>query len=175
MSLDLRCVVFLTDQYNNPVSNATVILAPPSGDVASASLSETTVQTGADGKTAAVTATANTVAGAYNVTASIEGSSANPANFGLTNTPGSAANLTAQSGSTQTTVVGTAFAKPLVAKVTDSNGNPISGVVVSFAGPGSEASTNPATKTATTGNDGTASLSITANTVAGTYTVTASA
>jgi hypothetical protein len=44
------------------------------------------------------------------------------------------------SGSPQSATVGTAFAKPLVAKVTDQYGNPMSGVSVTFSAPTSGAS-----------------------------------
>jgi hypothetical protein len=47
--------------------------------------------------------------------------------------------------------------------------------VVTFTAPSSGASTSPAVKTATIGPSGQASVSVTANSVAGSYTVTASA
>ena len=58
-----------------------------------------------------------------------------PANFALTNKPGTAASIAVSSGSPQSTKVGTAFAQLLKAIVKDSNGNPVSGVSVTFSAP----------------------------------------
>jgi hypothetical protein len=90
----------------------------------------------------------------------------------LVHTP---AAIAATSGGGQSVVVNGAFAFPLVATVTDASGNPVSGVVVTFATPGSGAAvTFPNGNTATTNAQGQASLSVTANGTAGSYTVTAS-
>jgi hypothetical protein len=64
-----------------------------------------------------------------------------------------------------------------VALVSDSNGNPVSGVTVTFTAPSTGASgTFANSTTATTGSNGQATAStFTANTIAGGYTVTASA
>jgi hypothetical protein len=71
--------------------------------------------------------------------------------------------------------VTTAFANPLIATVTDANNNPIPGVTVTFAGPGSGAGvTFPGGNTASTNAQGEASINVTANTSAGAYTVSAS-
>src|SRR5260370_5227837 len=45
---------------------------------------------------------------------------------------GPAASINFVSGSPQNATISTAFGKPLVAKVTDANGNPVSGVTVNF-------------------------------------------
>jgi len=55
----------------------------------------------------------------------------------ITVVAGSASAVTVVSGSPQSAVVGTQFANVLVAKVTDSSGNPLSGVSVAFAAPSS--------------------------------------
>jgi hypothetical protein len=86
------------------------------------------------------------------------------------------------SGSPQTTTVNTAFAKPLVAKVTDQYGNPFLGASVTFSAPTSGASgifASPCSGTTcvvSTNSSGLAtSPTFTANTIAGgPYTVTAS-
>jgi hypothetical protein len=102
-------------------------------------------------------------------------------NFAETNTAGTAATLTATSGGGQSAQISTAFALPLVATVTDSHSNPVSGVSVTFTAPSSGASgtfaTTPpaATDTEVTGANGQATSQIfTANATAGGYTVVAS-
>ncbi len=89
--------------------------------------------------------------------------------------------ITATNGGGQTAQVEAPFTSPLVATV-NSNGSPASGVSVTFTAPGSGASgtfaTTPAaaTDTETTNSSGVAtSQPFTANTIAGTYTVTATA
>jgi trimeric autotransporter adhesin len=83
--------------------------------------------------------------------------------------------VTATAGTPQSTLVNTAFANPLKAKLTENGFNsPLSGATLSFAGPASGASitTNP---TATTDSNGIASVSVSANGTTGSYTVTATA
>lgn len=92
---------------------------------------------------------------------------------------GPPAKVAVQSGSPQSATVNTAFGSALVALVTDVNGNPVSGVNVTFTAPSSGASGTFAnatsTTTATTASNGQATASaFTANTVAGGYTVSAS-
>lgn len=91
------------------------------------------------------------------------------------------------SGSGQSAAVSTALANPLVAKVTDSSGNPVPGVSVTFAAPSSSASgtfastgctSNPHTYScvSTTAANGQATSSaFTANATPGTYNVSATA
>jgi hypothetical protein len=125
--------------------------------------------------------TAGTAAGTYTVTASVTGA-ASPANFGLTNTAGAAANLTATSGTPQNVVVG-ATAASLVAQVTDSDGNGVQGVSVTFSASttagatGTFTSTTTNTETDMTDANGNATASdFVANaTVGGPYDVVASA
>jgi hypothetical protein len=126
-----------------------------------------------------VTCTADTVAGAYAVTATTTGVTT-PASYTLTNNPGTPL-ITATSGTPQSAAVGRAFLKPLVATVADSYGNPYSNVSVTFTAPARGASgtfaTTPAaaTDTVTTNTSGVATSQVfTANsTVGGPYTVTA--
>jgi hypothetical protein len=138
----------------------------------------TTATTGGDGEATARTFTANSSAGTYAVSASASAASA--ASFSLSNTAGAPSSVTVVSGSGQSATVGSAFSSPMLAQVTDSAGNPVSGVSVTFAAPGSGASGTFAngsrTTTATTGSDGQATAStFTANSNAGAYTVGASA
>ncbi len=81
------------------------------------------------------------------------------------------------SGSPQTTMVTTAFGSALVAIVKDSNNNPLSGVTVTFtapsSGPSGTFSGSLTTITGTTNASGQVSEPFTANSVAGSYNVTA--
>jgi hypothetical protein len=151
---------------------ASVTFAAPSGSGASADLTGSPATTGADGQ-ASVTAAANTHAGTYTVTAWVSGVTT-PASFSLTNNPGTPTSVTVSSGSGQSAGVGTAFAHSLVALVEDQYQNPVPGVSVTFAAPSTGASASLGSLTATTDANGLASVSATANTHAGTYTVTAS-
>jgi hypothetical protein len=80
------------------------------------------------------------------------------------------------SGEPQSEMIGTAFAKPLVAKVTDANGNPVSGVTVTFLpqGQGAFCTFAGGVNTAVTDGSGNAtSATITAGGTDGNYTVAA--
>jgi len=84
--------------------------------------------------------------------------------------------ITATSGSGQKANVGDAFTNMLVVTVT-SNGTAASGVTVTFTpapGPAGQSCT-PSATTATTASDGTASITCTANSTPGAYSVTAAA
>jgi hypothetical protein len=71
-------------------------------------------------------------------------------------------------------VINTAFASPLQATVKDLGGNPVAGVTVNFAVPGSGASATLSAASAVTNASGVASVTATANATAGSYNVTAS-
>ncbi len=120
--------------------------------------------------------TTGTLVGSYTVTATASGVSAS-ASFSLTNTAGAAAAITATAGTPQSAVVGTPFATALETKVKDQYGNPVSGVSVTFAAPvaGPDGSFGgSATTAAITNSLGVATApAFTANTLVGTYTVTA--
>ena len=165
------------DSLNNPVSGVTVTFAAPgSGASGIFAGGATTAITNASGVATAAAFTANTVAGAYTVTAFVSGVST-PANFSLTNLAGSAASIAATAGTPQSTTINTAFAAQLQATVKDSFSNPVSGVTVTFTAPGSGASGTFAggVNTATTNASGIAIAPVfTANGVTGSYTVTAS-
>ena len=92
---------------------------------------------------------------------------------------GGSPSIAALSGTPQTASTGAAFGAALKAKVTDGNGNPVSGITVTFTAPASGASATfngNATTTAVTDASGVATSAVpSANAVAGTYSVTASA
>jgi len=123
-----------------------------------------------------VNPSANTVSGAYSVTASVSGASAS-ASFSLTNTPGAPSSVAAKSATTESASVGTAFA-PLIVEVEDTYSNPVPNVTVTFTASAAGGATctfgSGATTTATTGSNGQASATCTANTTkGGPYTVSA--
>ncbi len=104
----------------------------------------------------------------------------------LTITAGPPATIAVSSGSGQSALVNTTFTNPLVATVTDSFGNPVSGASVTFSGPASGASetfassgnctSNPQVYSCvvTTGTNGQATSSaFTANTTSGGYNISA--
>ncbi|MDQ2786606.1 MAG: hypothetical protein M3Y58_16575, partial [Chloroflexota bacterium] len=99
----------------------------------------------------------------------------------MTNLPGPPGSIVATMGSPQNVAIGGAFAHPFVALVKDASGNPVgAGVSVIFTAPMSGASGTfvggAPSATAQTVADGTATSPVfTANTVAGTYGVTANA
>ncbi len=169
----------VTDANGNPVANATVTFTAPAQTGPSVVFAGgvNTATTNAQGVATAPAITANShPGGPYNVVAS--SGTATTANFALTNFVGPPANVAASGGSGQSTQVGTAFASPLSATVTDASGNPVPNVTVTFAAP---VLTSPSAvftggvNTATTNAQGVAtSATLTANSLAGTYSVTAS-
>ena len=164
-------VALVKDASNNPVPGVSVTFTAP-GSGASATVIGSPATTDASGL-ASVTCAANTVVGGpYNVTATVVGVGT-PANFSLSNTVGAPASVTVSSGSGQSTQAGTAFASSLVALVKDSFDNPVSGVSVIFTAPGSGASAAVTGSPATTNASGLASVTCTANTKAGAYSVSA--
>jgi hypothetical protein len=161
------------DASNNPISGVTVTFAVPASGASASFAGAATATTNASGVAIAPALTANGTTGTYTVTATATGAS--PASFSLTNLAQVPASITATVGTPQSTTINTAFGTALQATVKDASNTPISGVTVTFAVPTSGASasfTGPAT--AVTNTSGVAiSSSLTANGIAGTYTVTA--
>jgi adhesin/invasin len=164
--------VFVSDQFGNPVSNALVAFTVQAGTGgAGATLSSGLVASDASGF-AAVQAAANGVTGSYTVTATVLGTPFT-ATFHLSNLDAPTA-VTVVRGSGQTARVGSAFATPLEVRVTDAAGKPVAGVTVAFTvNSAAGASATVSSGTAVTGTDGTASVTVTANTRVGSYTLTA--
>jgi hypothetical protein len=150
----------------SPVNGAVVTFAAPSGG-ASAQLSSGTAVTNTAGL-ASVVATANNTGGSYVVTASYQGLTAS---FSLTNT--TVASIQVTSGTPQSTPIGATFPIPIGVLVKDNAGNPASGAVVTFTVPSSGASASIPSPI-TTVSSGIASTTARANSIAGTYTATAS-
>lgn len=83
------------------------------------------------------------------------------------------ASLIAVDATPRSAVVGTTVNPPLTVQVLDVEGEPIQGVQVSFTWPSSGASATVSPNPAVTGPDGTISVTTTANTIAGSYTILA--
>ncbi|MEO6775574.1 MAG: Ig-like domain-containing protein [Kofleriaceae bacterium] len=163
--------VEVLDANGNPVPGAVVGFIAPLTP-ATAVLASSSAQTDSTG-IATVTAHASQITGSYQITASLTGSAA-PIAFTLANTPGPASAIEASLGSTpQNTQVDHPFVQPLVARVSDAFGNNIPGAVVTFAAPPTGATGALMATSATTGDDGRASTSITAGTVSGAFVVSA--
>jgi protocatechuate 3,4-dioxygenase beta subunit len=170
------------DAAGNPVGGVAVTFTAPSAGASGTFAGGTntaTVITNAQGVATAPTFTANLTMGSYTVTASVSGV-ATPASFALTNLMGSPGPITAMPGSAQAVQINTAFAIPLQMTVQDCAGNPVNGAVVTFTAPASGPSGTFAgggtTATVTTNTQGVATAAtFTANSIAGTYAVTASA
>ncbi|MDZ7957637.1 MAG: CHAT domain-containing protein [Aulosira sp. DedQUE10] len=159
------------DQYGNAIANATVTFNAPTGGATANFTGSTTLTTDTSGNVA-IPVTANTVAGSYAVTAS--SGTLTPANFSLTNNPDVAAAIIATGGTPQSTIVNTAFTNPLQAKVQDQYGNAIANATVTFNAPTGSATANFTGNTSlTTDSSGNVSIPLTANTIAGSYAVTA--
>jgi hypothetical protein len=158
----------------NAASVSFAVTAGPSGASAAFSGSAAaSATTNSSGLASAPTLTANTIAGTFTVTATSNGVSTA---FTLTNTAAASASITAVAGTPQSSPLNLAFGTQLKAMVKDTNGNPRSGVSVTFAAPGSGASgTFASSATVSTDSTGTATAPVfTANGTTGSYTVTAS-
>jgi uncharacterized repeat protein (TIGR01451 family) len=161
-------IVEVRDAHGNLVPNATVSFSAPASG-ASATVTATAT-TGNDGR-AQITPTAGTVAGSYQVTASAGGANAT---FPLINTAGPASQIVIAGGDGQSTAVTQGFAQPLTVTATDSFGNPIAGVVVTWQAPDPRAPTAQlADVVVTTGADGTAATTAIAGFHAGSIAITA--
>lgn len=164
----LRVVV--RDSHDNPVRGVAVTFAAPASG-ASALLSSTTVSTNTAGE-ASVSAVANTLPGAYDVTATVAGASA-PATFSLTNTASAVARIEVASSGSQQVAIEMAFPEALLVRVLDGAGVPVPNATVTFSVPVDGASATLDRVTVTSNADGEASVTATANDMVGNYQVTA--
>jgi adhesin/invasin len=166
--------VQLQDSFGNNVAVAGVSVSLQANSIATrlrtAPLNATTDSTGLATFASIVFAQAGT----YTLTAQAAGiTSATSKSFNIT--AGAASTISATGGTPQTTTIQTPFAAPLQVTVKDSQGNPVSGVSVSFTAPGTGASATLSAPSATTDASGNASVTATANNLAGGYAVTATA
>jgi hypothetical protein len=137
-------VVFVGDQFGNPVPDIAVTFLIPRDTAAFASFNgaadpkTTTVITGIDGLATSPLMAANSVSGGYTATASaVLGGSTKTATFALYNNPNYATlTYTLISPKTQiTTTANQVFDEALVVQVTDPGLNPVPNVTISFQAP----------------------------------------
>jgi len=165
--------VQLQDAGSNPVAQAgtSITLALASG---TGTLSGTMTQVTNASGLATFAGMSNNVIGTKTLSASSAGLT------GATSSPfvisaGAVTSLAISGGSPQHTPVLSAFGTPLQVTATDGLGNPVTGVSVTFAPPGSGASAAIVGSPATTNASGIASVTATANGTAGAYNVVSSA
>ena len=165
-------VATVTDANGNPLPNETVTFVASGAGVTFSG--GNTAITNAQGQ-ASKSLTADSSAGLSPVTATVSGLGTQ-AIFFVTISPGSAGTITPISGGGQSATVNAAFANPLVAIVTDTFGNPVPNVTVTFTDPsGGPGVAFNGDNTSTTNAKGQAIFPATANASAGNYTVTATA
>ena len=121
-------VVRIADQYSNPVGGANVTFTRIAGTGA---IGSSTVVTGADGL-ASTAYTLGTVAGGESIRADVAGLTGVATTFTITSNAGAPSDLAAPTGDSQRLTVGASPTAPLVALVTDNNGNPVPGVTVAW-------------------------------------------
>ena len=159
-------VVSVTDAFGNPVAGAAVSWSALGGGTVSAS----STITGADGITS-VTRTLGPTAGAQATVATSAGLAGSPVTFTHTATSGSAAGVTIVSGDGQTGLPGATLPQPIVVRVADADGNPVTGAAVTWVVTAGGGSVAPST--GTTGSDGQTSTTWTLGTATGTNKVEA--
>ena len=168
----------VTDTYGNPVSGVSVTLAATTAG-SGATLGSGTLSQPTNASSVATFAdlTANTKAGTYTV-ATTAPNVTMPASFSLTNTAGAPGGITAV-WAHRRAPRSHAFGTALQVLVKDANGNPVPGATVTFTAPALSGPSGAFTGggisiTAQTDAAGAATApTFTANTIAGSYTVTA--
>jgi len=171
--------VGVADQFGNPVAGVKVTFTAPNNGPGGTFAGKLTATTNANGVAIAPAFTANAHPGGFTVVASISGANTS---FSLTNLVGPAAKIVAVCKTTpQTTTAGSAFAIDLGVVVTDSVGNDVPGVLVTFTihanatNGASGTFGGSSTATATTNATGVATApQLIANAKKGTFTVVAS-
>src|SRR5207302_798600 len=122
--------VIVKDGNGNPVTGVAVTFAVAPGNGTITGGSQTT---NASGVATVGSWTLSATAGSNTLTASSGTLSGSPVTFSATGTAGAAATLAANSPTTQTATAGTAVNSPPSVIVKDANGNPVTGVAVTFA------------------------------------------
>jgi hypothetical protein len=173
------------DSFSNPLKGVGVTFSAPAGAGSASGRfgrqsgpASITLYTDGNGQVTAPTFYANTLPGSYSVNATLAQGGGLSANYNLTNLAGPPAIVSVVAGSGQSVNIGKAFPTALKAKVTDSYGNLLSGVNVSFVAPGAGASGSffgsGSSASASTGSDGVATApTFTANMLVGSYQVQA--
>jgi hypothetical protein len=161
---------------NNVTTSGVKVTLTLSDNTEGATLAGTLSQTTGSTGNATFSGLSVNLVGSYTLTATATGYSA-ATSSSFTITAGQAADLTLVSGSPQSGKKSRAFGSPLVVLVTDAEGNPVAGATVSFTAPSSGASgvfsNNNSAFNATSDSTGQASVTFTANSTTGSYSVVA--
>lgn len=157
-------VATVLDAYGNPVTGATVSYVPAASPATATPDATSTTTSGSGVATMGITAGNKT--GSHVMIAKV---GTYTAAFSLDNTPGAATSIAVVSGTGQSAIVTQAFTAPLVARVLDAQANVVPGAIVSVAAPHASF----AAAQVTTDGSGLASFSATADTLATSYTATA--
>jgi hypothetical protein len=170
--------VIVTDAEGNPVGGVQVTFAVTAGGGSTAPSSPATRTTNGSGVAALTSWTLGSAVGTNTLTATASGLSGSPVTFQVSGTAGAAATIAANSATTQSGVtVGTNVPAAPSVLLTDSHGNPVAGVTVTFTvtqGGGTISPSSPAH--VNTDASGIAALtSWTVGTTPGTNTVQATA
>jgi hypothetical protein len=160
--------VKVTDATNRPVAQIRVAFVPDAGG---GRTQPDTAVTDNNGIAEALWVL-GMQAGSHKVQANVVGSTQIAVSFTATVSPGTAAKFQVVSGDAQSAPAGSTLSTPLVVKATDTQGNPVSGIVVSWSVTGG-GSVSPGTST--TASDGTTSTQRTLGPVAGAQSTVANA
>jgi hypothetical protein len=164
-------VVEVTDVNHQPVPDATVVFQLTNAGQ-STQFQPDTAKTRNDGQASSQIVLGTEVGDINGVAQVVVSGNQNPPQvpFTLHALPASANGLSLVSGDNQSAPAGSPLPAPLVVKVTDAFGNPVSGITINWA-----ASAGSLSASATqTGDDGQTSVQMTLGTAAGSQTVTAS-
>jgi hypothetical protein len=170
-------VVIVTDGFGGPVPGVNIsfaITGTPSG-ASGQSVSVINTTTGANGQASSVLTLGNE-AGTYTVTATSPSLTGSPVTFTATATANVAAAIAMTSGNNQNGPINSTLPNPLVVCVTDSLGNPVYGVTVTFtitSTPAGATGQNLSATQVATGTDGRALTFLRLGNTVGNYTVTA--
>ncbi len=162
--------VLVRDAFNNPVPGTSVTFAVATGG---GSVAGGAAITNAAGVAGVTSWTLGTTAGANSLTATVPGV-AGALTFTATGVAGTASAMIVQAGNGQSAAVGTAVAVAPAVRVNDANGNPVSGIVVTFTVASGGGSLTGGSQTTSAGGVATVG-SWTLGTTAGANTLTASA
>lgn len=159
--------VRVTDAFGNGVAGVTVTFAVASGGGA---VTGATPATNAAGVAAVGGWTLGSSAGANTLTATVSGLTGSPVTFTATALSGAAQNLVLDGGNMQTDTVAATLPVPYTVKVTDTNGNGVAGIPVSWTVTGGGGTI---TMSSTTDAGGVATATRVLGTTAGTQTAQA--
>src|SRR5213075_1286202 len=165
--------VLVKDANGNPVAGVAVTFSATgaNGTVNPA----TPVTTDGSGVATATSWTLGTTARTDTARATASGLAGSPVIFTATATAGTAATIAANSPTSQPGTAGAAVSSPPSVIVKDANGNPVSGVAVTFSATGANGTVNPATPVTTDGSGVATATSWTLGTTVRTDTARATA